>query len=127
MGLRPMGNMLLLNFRETQKQVFIPRGFAHGFVVLSNSAIVSYKVDNKYAAAYDSGIRWDDQLLNIHWKLDESEILISKKDAKLPSFLEFETPFKTKKMRVLITGSNGQLGSEIKELATCYKPRMYIY
>ena len=79
---------------KTKKQVFIPRGFAHGFVVLSNSAIVSYKVDNKYAAAYDSGIRWDDQLLNIHWKLDESEILISKKDAKLPSFLEFETPFK---------------------------------
>ena len=62
---------------ENKKQVFIPRGFAHGFVVLSNSAIVSYKVDNSYAAAYDAGIRWDDQLLNIHWKLDESEILIS--------------------------------------------------
>jgi dTDP-4-dehydrorhamnose 3,5-epimerase len=79
---------------ENKKQVFIPRGFAHGFVVLSNSAIVSYKVDNKYAVAYDSGIRWDDQLLNINWKLDESEILISEKDAKLPFFLEFETPFK---------------------------------
>jgi dTDP-4-dehydrorhamnose 3,5-epimerase len=79
---------------ENKKQVFIPRGFAHGFVVLSSSSIVSYKVDNKYAVAYDSGIRWDDQLLNINWKLDESEILISEKDAKLPFFLEFETPFK---------------------------------
>lgn len=79
---------------ENKKQVFIPRGFAHGFVVLSNSATVSYKVDNKYAAAYDSGIRWDDQSLNIRWKLDKSEILISEKDAKLPFFLEFETPFK---------------------------------
>ena len=79
---------------KNKKQVFIPRGFAHGFVVLSNSAIVSYKVDNWYAAAYDTGIRWDDQLLNIKWKLNKSDILISEKDAKLPFFSEFETPFK---------------------------------
>ena len=52
---------------ENKKQVFIPRGFAHGFLVLSNSAIVSYKVDNSYALAYDAGIRWDDRLLNIQW------------------------------------------------------------
>ena len=79
---------------ENKKQVFIPRGFAHGFVVLSKSAIVSYKVDNSMLKHYDFGIRWDDQLLNIHWKLNESEILISEKDAKLPFFSEFETPFK---------------------------------
>jgi len=79
---------------ENKKQVFIPRGFAHGFVVLSNSAIVSYKVDNKYAAEYDSGIQWNDSTLNIQWGVSESEILISEKDAKLPFFLEFETPFK---------------------------------
>ena len=79
---------------ENKKQVFIPRGFAHGFAVISNSAIVSYKVDNIYAEAYDAGIRWDDRLLNIQWGLNLSEVLISEKDAKLPFFSEFETPFK---------------------------------
>jgi len=78
---------------ENKKQVFIPRGFAHGFLVLSNSAIVSYKVDNSYAPAFDAGIRWDDSLLNIQWGVSESEVLVSEKDAKLPFFSEFETPF----------------------------------
>jgi len=79
---------------KNKKQIFIPRGFAHGFVVLSNFAVVSYKVDNWYAEAFDAGIRWDDPLLNIQWGIKESEVLISKKDAKLPFFSEFETPFK---------------------------------
>jgi dTDP-4-dehydrorhamnose 3,5-epimerase len=78
---------------ENKKQVFIPRGFAHGFLVLSNSAIVSYKVDNSYAPAYDAGIRWDDPTLNILWGVNEREVLVSEKDVKLPFFLEFETPF----------------------------------
>ena len=80
---------------ENKKQVFIPRGFAHGFLVLSNSAIVSYKVDNSYAPAFDAGIRWDDSLLNIQWGVSESEVLVSEKDAKLPFFSEFKTPFTT--------------------------------
>jgi len=80
---------------ENKKQVFIPRGFAHGFLVLSNSAIVSYKVDNSYAPAFDAGIRWDDSLLNIQWGVSESEVLVSEKDAKLPFFSEFKTPFIT--------------------------------
>ena len=79
---------------ENKKQVFIPRGFAHGFLVLSNSAIFSYKVDNSYAVAYDAGIRWDDPLLNIKWGQNLSKVLVSEKDAKLPFFSEFETPFK---------------------------------
>jgi dTDP-4-dehydrorhamnose 3,5-epimerase len=78
---------------ENKKQVFIPRGFAHGFLVLSNTAIVTYKVDNSYAPTHDAGIRWDDSLLNIQWGVSESEVLVSEKDAKLPFFLEFETPF----------------------------------
>jgi len=78
---------------ENKKQVFIPRGFAHGFLVLSNSAIVSYKVDNSYAPTYDAGIRWDDPILNIQWGVNEREVLVSEKDAKLPFFSEFETPF----------------------------------
>ena len=78
---------------ENKKQVFIPRGFAHGFLVLSESAIFAYKVDNSYASAYDEGIRWDDSILNIRWGVSESEVLVSEKDAKLPFFSEFETPF----------------------------------
>ena len=78
---------------ENKKQVFIPRGFAHGFLVLSESAIFAYKVDNSYAPTHDAGIRWDDSLLNIQWGVSESEVLVSEKDAKLPFFLEFETPF----------------------------------
>jgi dTDP-4-dehydrorhamnose 3,5-epimerase len=80
---------------ENKKQVFIPRGFAHGFLVLSNSAIVSYKVDKSYAPAFDAGIRWDDSMLNIQWGVSESEVLVSEKDAKLPFFSEFKTPFTT--------------------------------
>ena len=78
---------------ENKKQVFIPRGFAHGFLVLSESAIFAYKVDNSYASAYDEGIRWDDSILNIRWGVSESEVLVSEKDAKLPFFSEFKTPF----------------------------------
>ena len=78
---------------ENNKQLFIPRGFAHGFLVLTNSAIVSYKVDNNYAPEYDAGIRWDDSILNIQWGVNKSEVLISEKDTKLPFFSEFETPF----------------------------------
>jgi len=80
---------------ENKKQVFIPRGFAHGFLVLSESAIFAYKVDNSYASAYDEGIRWDDSTLNIQWGVSESEVLVSEKDAKLPFFSEFKTPFTT--------------------------------
>jgi dTDP-4-dehydrorhamnose 3,5-epimerase len=78
---------------ENKKQVFIPRGFAHGFLVLSESAIFAYKVDNSYAPTHDVGIRWDDSLLNIQWGVSESEVLVSEKDAKLPFFSEFVTPF----------------------------------
>ena len=63
-------------------------------MVLSNSAIVSYKVDNRFAVTHDTGIRYDDPILNIQWGTNLSEVLISKKDAKLPLFSEFETPFK---------------------------------
>ena len=80
---------------ENKKQVFIPRGFAHGFLVLSNTAIVSYKVDKSYAPVHDAGIRWDDLILNIQWGVNESEVVVSEKDAKLPFFLEFKTPFTT--------------------------------
>lgn len=78
---------------ENKKQIFVPRGFAHGFLVLSEYAIFSYKVDNIYAPDYDSGIRWNDPIFNIPWGMDKSKILISEKDSKLPFFSEFKSPF----------------------------------
>ena len=78
---------------ENKKQVFIPRGFAHGFLVLSESAIFAYKVDNTYAPEHDAGFRWNDPIVNIQWGLSESEVLVSDKDAQLPFFNEFDSPF----------------------------------
>ncbi len=78
---------------KNKRQLFIPRGFAHGFLVLSDFAILSYKVDNVYAPDYDSGIRWNDPILNIPWGINESEILVSEKDSKLPFFSELKSPF----------------------------------
>ena len=79
---------------ENKRQLFVPRGFAHGFLVLSDSATFAYKVDNTYAPEFDAGIRWNDKKLNIQWGLEESEVLVSSKDAELPFFLEFDSPFK---------------------------------
>ena len=71
---------------ENKKQFFIPKGFAHGFVVLSKDAIFSYKVDSIYAPEYDSGIKFNDETLKIDWKLPEKEIKISFKDRELMNF-----------------------------------------
>ena len=79
---------------ENKKQLFIPRGFAHGFVVLSDYAVFAYKVDNTYAPDYEAGILWNDKKLGIEWGAKESEIFISDKDEQLPLFSEFKSPFK---------------------------------
>jgi dTDP-4-dehydrorhamnose 3,5-epimerase len=78
---------------ENKRQLFIPRGFAHGFSVLSESAIFAYKVDNTYAPESDSGIRFDDKELNIDWGLSEEEIQLSVKDKNLPAFKDLNSPF----------------------------------
>ena len=78
---------------NNKKQLFIPRGFAHGFSVLSESAIIAYKVDNTYAPKYDAGIIWNDKDLDIDWKLSHNEIILSKKDGKLGSLAELDNPF----------------------------------
>ena len=79
---------------ENKKQLFIPRGFAHGFAVLSEIAIFSYKVDNSYAPEYDAGIIWNDKDLNIDWKLSDNDINLSIKDSKLGSLAKLDNPFK---------------------------------
>ena len=65
-------------------QFLIPKGFAHGFVVLSETAVFSYKVDNYYKPEADSGIRYDDPILKIDWKIPSEEFRISTKDLELP-------------------------------------------
>jgi dTDP-4-dehydrorhamnose 3,5-epimerase len=65
---------------ENKKQLFVPRGFAHGFVVLSKEAIFSYKVDNYYAAQHERSIIWNDQDLDIDWQLNGKSLFLSTKD-----------------------------------------------
>ena len=78
---------------ENKEQLFVPKGFAHGFIVLSESAILSYKVDNYYNPESESGIIWNDPDLNIDWRINKTEIRVSEKDTKLQSFNNFITPF----------------------------------
>jgi dTDP-4-dehydrorhamnose 3,5-epimerase len=70
---------------ENQKQFFIPRGFAHGFLVLSETATFFYKCDNFYNKESEGGIIYDDVSLNIDWKFPKDEFIISEKDALLPT------------------------------------------
>jgi len=67
-------------------QLYIPRGFAHGFVVLTSNAIFQYKVDNEYAPDYDTGIKFDDPTLNINWEVQNPTV--SEKDQILLPFSE---------------------------------------
>ena len=68
---------------DNKNQLFVPRGFAHGFIVLSDTAIFSYKCDNYYNKASEGGIRYDDPSLGIDWKLPKEDILVSEKDLLL--------------------------------------------
>jgi len=79
---------------ENKRQLFVPRGFAHGFSVLSESAVFAYKVDNSYARESDYGIKWNDEDLNIDWGLTEEEVQLSEKDENLSFFKDFNSPFK---------------------------------
>ncbi|MCK9640956.1 MAG: dTDP-4-dehydrorhamnose 3,5-epimerase [Prolixibacteraceae bacterium] len=74
-------------------QLFIPRGFAHGFVVLSEEALFSYKVDNFYSLDHDAGILYDDPELLIDWVIPNEALKLSEKDRGLPLFSETVLPF----------------------------------
>ena len=75
---------------ENKRQFFIPRGFAHGFLVLSDEAVFTYKVDNPYAPQCDAGIRWNDPDLGIEWPIDPAKVLTSEKDLKQPLLKDAE-------------------------------------
>ena len=69
---------------ENKRQFFIPRGFAHGFLVLSEEAIFTYKVDQPYSPQTEAGIRWNDPALGIEWPIDFSKVQTSEKDLNQP-------------------------------------------
>ncbi|HET8887178.1 MAG TPA: dTDP-4-dehydrorhamnose 3,5-epimerase [Salinimicrobium sp.] len=73
---------------ENKKQLFVPRGFAHGFVVLSETATFAYKCDNYYAPSHDSGLLFNDSALQIDWKLPLEQMILSEKDKMQPGFSE---------------------------------------
>ena len=73
---------------ENKKQLLVPRGFAHGFVVLEDDTVFAYKVDNYYSPQCDRGIAFDDENLNIDWILKKEELKLSEKDTKQPKLNE---------------------------------------
>ena len=77
---------------ENKRQFFIPRGFAHGFLVVSDEAIFTYKVDNIYAPQAEAGIRWNDPDVGIQWPIDLDKVMTSEKDLKQP-FLRYAEVF----------------------------------
>ncbi len=78
---------------ENNRQLFIPRGFAHGFVVLSEEAVFQYKCDNYYCRESEGSIMWNDIALGIDWRIPESDVTLSEKDKEGYSFKDFDSPF----------------------------------
>ena len=74
-------------------QLYVPIGFAHGFITLEDDTVVLYKVSDYYAPAQESGLRWDDPDIAIAWPLQGQEVTISEKDRRLPLLREFASPF----------------------------------
>lgn len=91
---------------ENKKQLWIPRGFAHGFAVLSEKAVFSYQCDNYYNPQADGGIRFDDPFLDIKWPISMKDRLISDKDSKHPSFF---------KANCFVYKSNNRYVTELKK------------
>ena len=78
---------------ETGGQLYIPVGFAHGFLTLESDVVVMYKASDYYAPTHESGIRWNDPDIAFPWPLKEANIIISDKDRRLPLLKEFASPF----------------------------------
>ena len=79
---------------DNHRQFFVPRGFAHGFAVLSETAVFQYKCDNFYAPQSDGGISILDDSLGIDWKIPTDKVILSEKDTKHPLLKDFDSPFK---------------------------------
>lgn len=79
---------------ENKKQLYVPKGFAHGFVVLSETAVVNYKCDEFYSKEHEAGVLWNDPALNIDWKIDHDNAVLSEKDKLQPKFAN-HNPYKS--------------------------------
>lgn len=79
--------------KENKRQLFIPRGFAHGFAVLSEEAVFQYKCDNLYAPAHEGAIAWNDPTIGIDWHIRPEEAILSEKDKNHPTLDEAEELF----------------------------------
>ncbi|MBR9913549.1 MAG: dTDP-4-dehydrorhamnose 3,5-epimerase [Algicola sp.] len=87
-GSKTFGQYVAVELSEANKrQLFVPRGFAHGFIVLSDTALFAYKCDNFYNKASEGGIIYDDPSLNIDWRLPQNQLIVSKKDVSLPKLV----------------------------------------
>ena len=78
---------------ENGRQLYIPVGFAHGYLTLQDDVVLMYKVSDYYAPAYDSGICWNDPDIAIPWPFKDTDIIASDKDRRLPVLKEFASPF----------------------------------
>ena len=83
-------HMMVELSEDNKRQFFIPRGFAHGFLVLSEEAIFTYKVDNPYMPSQEAGIRWNDPQLAIEWPINPAMVQTSEKDLKQPLLKDAE-------------------------------------
>jgi dTDP-4-dehydrorhamnose 3,5-epimerase len=80
---------------DNGEQIFVPRGFAHGYCTLEPETVVAYKVDAYYAPHSEAGLIWNDPDLGIDWTIPASSVLVSEKDGRLPPLRSFDTPFTT--------------------------------
>jgi dTDP-4-dehydrorhamnose 3,5-epimerase len=78
---------------EGGEQIYVPRGFAHGYCTLEPDTVVAYKVDGYYAPQSEAGLMWNDPDIGIDWTVPANDILVSEKDSKLASLRSFKTPF----------------------------------
>lgn len=78
---------------DNKRQLFLPKGMAHGFAVLSERAVFQYKCDEYYHPEAEGAIAWDDPTLAIDWKIERDRVLLSDKDRRHPLFNDFVTPF----------------------------------
>jgi len=93
LGSPSYGRSLTAELTDAGEQLFVPVGFAHGFVTLTDDVTVSYKVSSLYDPAADDGIAWNDPALGIHWPLPRGVPLVSERDAKLPLLSDVASPF----------------------------------
>jgi dTDP-4-dehydrorhamnose reductase/dTDP-4-dehydrorhamnose 3,5-epimerase len=93
---------------ENKKQLYIPKGFAHGFLTLTDNVEVQYKVDEYYAPECDRSIRFDDPEISVDWRIEDP--ILSEKDLNAPLFKDSDVYFSQKFM---VTGVNGQLGHDV--------------